>query len=282
MTQKVVLITGCTSGIGRESALLLARQGHRVFATGRNLEALSRLRESTDTINLETLALDVSDPNSIQACWAEIDRRTAGYGVDVLINNAGYAVTGALECVPIENLKAGFQVNVFGLMSLTQAVIPAMRQRRSGRIINISSIVGQITFPFEGAYVATKHAVEALSDALRLELAPFGIDVVIIQPGAIRSEFERRGDREFAQLQGNVGVYQQAMNGFQSQRQNAFKTAPDATVVASTIATAVGHRKPKIRYIVPLKARLFLAIFTWLPDFLTDAIKRTVFALART
>jgi NAD(P)-dependent dehydrogenase (short-subunit alcohol dehydrogenase family) len=128
-------------------------------------------------------------------------------------------------------------------------------------------------------YVATKHAVEALSDALRLELAPFGIDVVIIQPGAIRSEFERRGDREFSKFPGDVNIYQTAMNGFQARRQEAFKTAPNGSVVAKTIAIAVDRRKPKIRYVVPLQARFFLAIFTWLPDFITDAIKRTVFAL---
>jgi short-subunit dehydrogenase len=281
MRQKTILITGCTSGIGYESALLLAQQGHLVFATGRNLEALSKLRERASLVNLETLVLDVAQPESIQACLAEVDRRTAGYGVDVLVNNAGYAVTGPLECVSPENLKAGFEVNVFGLMRLTQAIIPKMRHRQSGRIINISSIVGQITFPLEGAYIATKHAVEALSDAMRLELAPFGIDVVIIQPGAIRSEFERRGDRELTQLQGEVSVYKTAMNGFQAQRQQLFQSAPDGSIVAKTIAMAVSHRKPKIRYVMPLKAQFFLAIFTWLPDFVTDAIKRTVFALPR-
>jgi short-subunit dehydrogenase len=276
---KIILITGCTSGIGRESALLLARQGHRVFATGRNIEALSQLRENASIRNLETLVLDISKPESIQACLAEIDRRTEGYGIDVLINNAGYAVTGPLECVSPANLKAGFEVNVFGLMMLTQSIIPMMRQRQSGQIINISSIVGRITFPLEGAYVATKHAVEALSDALRLELAPFGIDVVIVQPGAIRSEFQRRGDREFANLQGDVDVYKAVMSGFQAQRQKLFRSAPDGSVVAKIIAVAVSHRKPKIRYVVPMKAQFFLAIFTWLPDFATDAIKRIVFAL---
>jgi NAD(P)-dependent dehydrogenase (short-subunit alcohol dehydrogenase family) len=278
VSPKIILITGCTSGIGRESALLLARQGHRVFATGRSLEALAELREQA---NLETLVLDVTQPDSIQACLGDIDRLTAGDGIDVLINNAGYAVTGPLECVSPESLQAGFEVNVFGLMRLTQLVIPRMRQRRSGRIINISSIVGRITFPLEGAYVATKHAVEALSDALRLELAPFGIDIVIIQPGAIRSEFARRGDREFTKLQGDVGAYQTVIRGFQTQRQKLFQSAPDGSVVAQTIAEAVNRHRPKIRYVVPLKAQFFLAVFTWLPDFATDAIKRTVFSLPR-
>jgi short-subunit dehydrogenase len=281
MNNQVVLITGCTSGIGRETALLLARQGYRVFATGRNLDALSRLLASAGTTNLEILPLDISQPESIRACMAEINRRTSGYGVDVLINNAGYAVSGPLECISLANLKAGFEVNVFGLMALTQTVIPSMRQRQSGRIINISSIVGRITYPFEGAYVATKHAVEALSDALRFELAPFGIDVVIIQPGAIRSEFERRGNQELALLQGDFDPYKSTWSGFQSRRLEAFQNAPDGSVVANTIAKALGERKPKIRYVVPLQARFLLALFAWLPDTITDAIKRIVFAPAR-
>jgi NAD(P)-dependent dehydrogenase (short-subunit alcohol dehydrogenase family) len=181
---RTVLITGCTSGIGRATALHLAAQGHRVFATGRNPKALEELaREAKGPIH--PIELDVTSSASVEAARAMVEQETQGAGIDVLINNAGFSLGCPIELLDDAALRSVFETNVFGLVRVTRAFVPAMRARRSGLIINMSCITGRITFPFEGAYTASKYAVESISDALRLELAPFGIKVSIMEPGAI-------------------------------------------------------------------------------------------------
>ncbi len=188
-TAQTILITGATSGIGRHTALALAKAGHRVFATGRRISALASLRREAAGTRLETLELDVTSAESIASAKSEVDRRTGGYGVDALINNAGYGAMGPLEEISDEVLRAQYDTNVFGLMAVIRSFLPQMRERGFGRIVNISSIGGLVPSPMMGAYSSTKYAVEALSDALRIELRPFGIQVSIIEPGAIATEF---------------------------------------------------------------------------------------------
>ncbi|NLX51155.1 MAG: SDR family NAD(P)-dependent oxidoreductase [Deltaproteobacteria bacterium] len=179
----VVLISGCSSGIGLALSREFALRGCRVFATARRPEALADLVQET----MDTAALDVTDAGSIEACVAEVLARAGR--IDVLVNNAGYALIGPMIDLSIEDLRRQFETNVIGLMALTRAVVPAMIRQRSGLVVNMASVSGICATPFAGAYCASKAAVNLLSTSLRIELAPFGIDVVTVQPGAIRSGF---------------------------------------------------------------------------------------------
>ncbi len=180
---RTVLVTGCSTGIGRATALRLAKSGHRVFATARQEAAIADLTDA----GCDILPLDVTLEGSMLAA---VERVTAeAGGVDVLVNNAGYSQSGAVETLSGEDLRRQFETNVFGLVRMCQLTLPSMRERGGGRIINISSMGANFVFPGGGAYHATKYAVEALSDALRFEVAGFGVGVTIIQPGLIRTEF---------------------------------------------------------------------------------------------
>ncbi|MBP7341919.1 MAG: SDR family NAD(P)-dependent oxidoreductase [Smithellaceae bacterium] len=179
----VVLISGCSSGIGLALSREFALRGCRVFATARRPEALADLVQET----MDTAALDVTDAGSIEACVADVLARAGR--IDVLVNNAGYALIGPMIDLSIEDLRRQFETNVIGLMALTRAVVPAMIRQRSGLVVNMASVSGICATPFAGAYCASKAAVNLLSTSLRIELAPFGIDVVTVQPGAIRSGF---------------------------------------------------------------------------------------------
>lgn len=180
---KAVLITGCSTGIGRATAERLAQKGWRVYATARDVEKIHDLANR----GCEVLPLDVTDEGSMGAAVGEIERREGAVGV--LVNNAGYSQSGAIEEVPMEKVRRQFETNVFGLARMCQLALPGMRRQRWGRILNISSMGGVLTFPGGGYYHATKYAVEALSDALRFEVAGFNVKVTVIQPGLIRTSF---------------------------------------------------------------------------------------------
>src|SRR5881397_2583249 len=180
---KAVLITGCSSGIGRATAQHLAGRGWTVYATARRAESLTDLRAA----GCRTLALDVTDEASMQAAVRTVEETERAVGV--LVNNAGYSQSGAVESVSIDDVRRQFETNVFGLVRMCQLVLPGMREQRWGRIVNVSSMGANFTFPGGGFYHATKYAVEAISDALRFEVKGFGVDVVIVQPGLIRTEF---------------------------------------------------------------------------------------------
>ncbi|MFL6250780.1 MAG: SDR family oxidoreductase, partial [Actinomycetes bacterium] len=186
-----ILITGATSGIGRDAALRLARAGHLVLAGGRRPDALAALARDARG-RLEPVTLDVTDPASVAAARALVERRTGGRGLDVLVNNAGYALPGPLEALADADLRGLFDTNLFGLLAVTRAFVPAMRERGQGRVVNVGSIMGRVAMPLLGAYNATKHAVAAMTETLRMELAPFGITVVLVEPGAVRTGFASR------------------------------------------------------------------------------------------
>jgi NAD(P)-dependent dehydrogenase (short-subunit alcohol dehydrogenase family) len=179
----VVLISGCSSGIGLALAREFASRGCRVFATARKPEVIENLKQE----GMETAALDVTSRDSIDACVAEVLSKAGR--IDVLVNNAGYALIGPMIDLPIDDLRLQFETNVIGLMALTKAVVPHMIKNRSGLVVNIASVSGICATPFAGAYCSTKAAVNLMSTSLRLELAPFGIDVITVQPGAIKSGF---------------------------------------------------------------------------------------------
>jgi NAD(P)-dependent dehydrogenase (short-subunit alcohol dehydrogenase family) len=253
--------------------LHLARAGHRVFATGRKQALLAELEAEAkqEGLPLETLTLDVTRQDSIDAARAEVDKRTNGYGLDALINNAGYGLAGPVETITPEGMRAQFDTNVYGLLQTTQAFLPAMRRRRSGRVINVSSVGGQVTFPFFGAYHATKYAVEALSDALRRELSPFNVQVVVVEPGFIQSEFGAKSQETIAAAVAGeyAGLLGAALKNFMAS-EKSFSVGPKPIAVA--MEKAITARRPNARYAAPFTAWFFLALLHWLPTSWVDAL----------
>jgi len=283
MKESVVLVTGATSGIGRHAALALARRGHRVIAAGRREAALASLADEARAIDgarLETVVLDVTSAASIEAARAEIDRRTDGHGVDALVNNAGMPVLGPLELVDDADLRRQFDTNVFGLMAVTRAFLPQMRERGRGRIINISSMGGRITFPLGGAYHASKYAVEALSDALRIELAPFGVQVALVEPGVIKTEFIDRSMDSVAKI-GQGSCYDPVLSRADALREQTEKTAVGPEPVTRAIVHAVEARRARARYVAPFRVHFVLALFALLPTRLMDGILGAALGFSR-
>jgi NAD(P)-dependent dehydrogenase (short-subunit alcohol dehydrogenase family) len=273
---KAVLISGCSTGIGRATAARLAGNGWTVYATARNIDTIADLRDA----GCRLLALDVCDEASMRAAVRTIEDAEGAIGV--LINNAGYGQEGTVEEVPIEVIRRQFETNVFGLVRLTQLALPAMRRQQWGKIVNLSSMGGRLTFPGGGFYHATKHAVEALSDALRFEVRPFGVDVVVIEPGPIKTRF---GDTATGSLQtlGGADSPYRAFNALVAQRIHeayegplaAFAKGPEA--VAAVIEKAITTQHPRSRYPVTVAARGLMALRRWLPDRAFDAFLRTQF-----
>jgi NAD(P)-dependent dehydrogenase (short-subunit alcohol dehydrogenase family) len=266
---QVALITGCSSGIGRATALRLLQDGHTVYATARRIESLEELAAA----GCETLALDVADEESREAAVREVEARHGAVGV--LVNNAGYSQSGALETLPIDLLRAQLETNVVGLLRMCQLVLPAMRARRQGVIVNIGSMGGRLAFPGGGAYHASKYAVEALSDVLRFEVAGFGVDVVLIEPGLIRTGFADAvveqmpsSDDEYAAFNVRVAAATQSVY----ERGLLARLGGSPEDVAAVIARAVGAKRPRTRYPVTASARLMMGLRTVLPDRLWDRV----------
>jgi NADP-dependent 3-hydroxy acid dehydrogenase YdfG len=276
--QLTVLVTGASSGIGRASAVEFARRGHRVFAAARREQVLAELAATTP--NIQAIGLDVTDADSVRRGWAKIEADTGGAGVGVLVNSAGFALTGPVEILAGEDVQRQFATNVFGLLAVTRTVLPAMRARKSGRIINISSVVGRTTFPGMGVYGATKYAVEALSDALRQELASFGIRVVIMEPGFVATNIAGAADTHGGSGQAVPDGYASLVaRGNQYMAEQIAKAiAPERVAVA--IANAAEHRNPHPRYVVPASSKAVLALLTTLPDRLADRAKQRALGLS--
>jgi NAD(P)-dependent dehydrogenase (short-subunit alcohol dehydrogenase family) len=278
---KTVFITGATAGIGRTTALHLARLGHHVIASGRKQGELARLVAEGHGLagKLDAIALDVTQSASIAAAVDAVARLTGDRGLDVLINNAGFGVLGPTSEISDAEIRRQFDTNVFGLMSVTRAFLPGMRARRAGRIINVSSMGGRITMPYFGVYNATKYAVESLSDALRYELRPFGIDVALIEPGVIRTNFEATavsGLDEFA-----ATPYGHALANYQRMSRAADRFASDPIVVARAIGRAVAARRPAARYVTPRVTSVVLWLSALLPTSLWDwAMRRAGYLTA--
>jgi NADP-dependent 3-hydroxy acid dehydrogenase YdfG len=279
MPSEAVLITGCSSGIGRATAEHLAQTGWTVYATARRPEALTGLEQK----GCRTLALDVTDEGSMRAAVAAV---TEAHGaVGVLINNAGYSQSGALESVPIEQARAQFETNVFGLLRMCQLVLPGMRAQRWGKIVNLSSMGGRLTFPGGGLYHATKYAVEALSDALRFEVRGFGIDVIVIEPGLIVTRFGEVAAGSIEQA-ADGGAYANFNRKVAEVTEGAYKgpmaklgAGPEA--VARTIGRAIQARRPRARYPVTASARLMMGQRRLMPDRLWDMAMRSQFPQPR-
>jgi NAD(P)-dependent dehydrogenase (short-subunit alcohol dehydrogenase family) len=267
-----VLITGCSTGIGRATAGRLADDGWNVHATARRSESIEDLAKR----GCKTHALDVTDEGSMEKAVEEIAEDGP---IGALINNAGYSQSGAIETVPMESVRRQFETNVFGLMRMCQLVLPGMRAAGSGRIVNLSSMGGKLTFPGGGVYHATKHAVEALSDALRFEVQEFGIEVVIIEPGLIITEFGETAlgsindvteHGPYARFNAEVGrVTANAYTGSMAR----FGAGPEA--VAAKISRALTAGRPATRYKVTPSARLIMGMRRAMTDRMWDRFVRS-------
>ena len=267
-TSKTVLITGATAGIGKTTALYLANLGHHVIATGRKPAELAKVKTEAGSTKLDTILLDVTSLASISAAVLEVDKLTAGRGLDVLVNNAGYGALGPTSEIGDAEMRRQYETNVFGLMNVTRAFLPKMIERRSGRIINLSSLGGRLTLPFFGVYNSTKYAVEALSDALRYELRPFNIDVSMIEPGVIRTNFEATAVSMLDQFAATP--FAVAVEKYDDMSKFADRFASNPIVIAKAIARAVGARRPAARYLAPrttnnlmLVMKMLLPTRTW-------------------
>ncbi len=280
---KTILITGATAGIGRHAALELARLGHHVIATGRREHALESLRDEARDLpgRLDVVRMDVTDERSVRAAADRVDALTGGHGVDVLVNNAGYGQMGPLEEVTDAELRKQYDTNVFGLMNVTRAFVPRMRTRGEGRIVTVGSIGGRVTFPLMGAYNSTKYAVESLSDALRVELAPFGIRVSLVEPGPIRTEFNDRAMETIDTSKLDSSPYAPVVAQAERFRAKFEAQAAGPEVTTRAIVHAALSRRPRVRYVVPFSASLVLSVLGTLPTRLVDAIFRAVAGLDR-
>jgi NADP-dependent 3-hydroxy acid dehydrogenase YdfG len=274
---KAVLITGCSSGIGRATALKLLGSGWSVYATARRPETLAELADA----GCKTLALDVTDEQSMATAVDAVEQAEGAVGV--LINNAGYSQSGAIETVPMEAVRRQFETNVFGLVRLTQMVLPKMRAQRWGKIVNLGSMGGRLSFPGGGHYHATKHALEAISDALRFELRGFGIDVILLEPGLITTEF---GDAATASMAAVQSSQEDPYASFNATVGAVTKGAYEGPMrhlgagperVAKVIARALTRSRPPARITITPSAKLTIAARRLMSDRAWDGAMRRQF-----
>jgi NAD(P)-dependent dehydrogenase (short-subunit alcohol dehydrogenase family) len=283
---KAVLVTGCSSGIGRATALRLAGAGWRVYASARRPEALGELADA----GCHTLALDVTDEASMRAAVGTIEQADGAVGV--LVNNAGYSQSGAVETVPMDAVRRQFETNVFGPVRLIQLVLPRMRAQHRGTIVNVGSMGGRLTFPGGGHYHATKHALEAISDALRFEVRGFGIDVVLLEPGLILTEFGAAANASMAEVgvddgtpaageaaqdpyaQFNATVGAVTVGAYQGPMR-ALGGGPER--VAKVIERAITRKHPPARITITPSAKMMIATRRLMSDRMWDAAMRRQF-----
>jgi NAD(P)-dependent dehydrogenase (short-subunit alcohol dehydrogenase family) len=283
-TPKIVLITGGTDGLGKAAALLLARQRYRVFACGRSPQKraeLDRIAQEQD-LPLRTLEMNVCDDFSVQIAIEFVLEK--GGGIDVLINNAGVGYMAVVEELSMEDFRQQFETNLFGVLRVTQAVLPHMRKRRSGRIVMMSSAAGLVSPPTYGAYSASKHALEGLTNALRLEMYPFGVEVILIEPGYITTNFQQTA-KDLAQPyveKANTSPYAKIYSGAwagANQGRGDSKTTPEDC--AQVILKAIESPHPKVRYPVTSLAKLLSFGKRVMPDALLDSILRRKYGVVR-
>jgi NAD(P)-dependent dehydrogenase (short-subunit alcohol dehydrogenase family) len=273
-----VLVTGCSSGIGAATAARLAEAGWTVYATARRPETLAELEAK----GCRTMALDVDDEGSRRAAVDAVVEAEGAVGV--LVNNAGYSQSGAVESVPEDRVRAQFETNVFAPLALCREVLPGMREQRWGKIVNVSSMGGRFTFPGGGLYHATKHALEALSDALRFEVRGFGVDVILIEPGLIRTAFGETasggvseagaGEGDYAQFNAHVA---RATESVYEKGSPVGRLGGPPEAVAKVITKALSARRPRARYTVTPSAKLLIGQRALLPDRGWDAVMRAQF-----
>jgi NAD(P)-dependent dehydrogenase (short-subunit alcohol dehydrogenase family) len=275
LEKQVVLVTGCSTGIGRALARELHAGGHRVFASARRPESIADLAAA----GVGAVRLDVNDPGSVAAAVADVERRAGR--IDVLVNNAGINVFGPLLEQPLAEIREVFETNVLGLLAVTQAVVPGMADRRRGRVVNIGSVVGVLPTPYAGAYCASKSAVHMLSEVLRMEIEPFGIDVVLVQPGGVKSAIADSGARELERYKSERSRYREAYAGIEKRaRASQENPMPAEEFARELVRQALATPAPRVVRLgtgadtLPRMAEL--------PGEQRDALLRANFGLDRT
>ena len=275
LEKQVVLITGCSSGIGRALSRELADRGHRVFPSARRPETIEDLRSD----RVEPLALDVTDPDSIsKAVRTVLD--VAGH-LDILVNNAGINTIGPTPEIPVDDVRRNVETNLVGPLALIQAVFPHMADRGSGRIVNVGSVVGVVGTPFVGPYAATKAGLHMLSDVLRMEVAPFGIDVVVVQPGAIRSSMGDNASRGVERYRDGESRYRPVAGSIAERARLSQRNPTPTGDFARTIADAITRTRPPRRVRAGSHATLLPALGTLLPRAALDRIFSRRFGLTK-
>ncbi|WP_236980919.1 oxidoreductase [Membranihabitans maritimus] len=259
--KKVIVITGASSGMGKSAAQILHQQGHTIYGAARRVEKMQDLAEE----GINVISMDLTQEGSmVDAVYSILDREGK---IDVLINNAGYGSYGAIEDVPMEEARRQFEVNLFGMARLTQLVLPAMRKNKYGRIVNISSMGGKIYTPLGGWYHATKHALEGWSDCLRLEVKEFGIDVVVVEPGGIKTPWGGIAIDHLEKTSGNGPYKKLAHKVIEGMKETyAGNRLTDVDILGSTIAKAATEDNPKTRYVKGFMAKPAIASRKWLGD----------------
>jgi len=270
-TKRTILITGASSGIGKESAQALIAMGHIVYVAARRVEKMDDLRE----LGCIPLKMDVTQESDIVDALETIKAQHGG--VDVLFNNAGFGLYGPMENISIDEARYQFEVNLFGLARVTQLVIPQMREKGWGRIINTSSMGGKVYTPLGAWYHATKHALEGWSDSLRLELEPFGIDVVILEPGAIKTEFGEVMSRDLMERTQN-SPYAKMGKGLMEMQKKEYESGggSDPRVISDLVVKAIEASRPQTRYVAGKYARPMLFLRRWVSDRAFDRIIRSM------
>ena len=269
---QVVIVTGASAGIGEATARMLAGKGATVVITARRADRLEKLKQQIEAVGgrAHAVAGDITSDVDRKRLVEEV---VTSFGrIDALVNNAGYGQRGPIELVSVESIRQNFETNLFSLIALTQLVIPIMRRQKRGRIVNISSVAGKIARPLSSVYDATKHALEAISDGLRGELATFGIKVVIIEPGFIITEFlgvANEGAREFTE---SDNPYKSFFEGFGAGYQRMRKMAGKPDDIALLVLKALTAANPRARYAAPRHAKLAIALKRWLPSALFEGI----------
>lgn len=268
--ERVILVTGCSSGIGRATVLEASSRGHRVFASARQLADLTDLGRPP---GLSALRIDVTDAESIRAAIADV-RRHAGR-LDALVNNAGFAQYGAAEEVTAEQWRAQFDANLFGTIEMTRSALPLMRESGGGTIVMVSSVGGRLVVPFAAPYCASKHALEALADALRVEVGPFNIRTVVVEPGPIETRFDERARERVAPLLSRPGPYRELYVGAERAMNGDFQRGRrPAGTVARVILDAIESRRPRARYRVTPMAKTLIPLSRLLPSRWIDGLMR--------
>jgi short-subunit dehydrogenase len=260
---KTVLVTGASAGIGKATAIHLAQNGYNVYGAARRTDKMQDLK----IYGIKTIALDVTKDDSMVACVEQIFKEAGS--IDILVNNAGFGSAGAIEDLPMEDARYQLEVNVFGPLRLTQLVLPKMRENRDGKVVNISSIGGKVAFPLNGWYHASKFAIEALSDSLRMEVKQFGIDIIVIEPGGIKSEWAEIANDNMKRISGKT-AYKDIVAS--AEKATANLNLPEPIVIAKLIQEGIEAKNPKTRYVGGFSAKPILMIRKLLSDKLMDKV----------
>ncbi|WP_316753855.1 oxidoreductase [Pedobacter gandavensis] len=263
--KKTVLVTGASAGIGRATAIYLAQNGYLVYGAARRMDKMQDLKP----YGIRPIALDLANDESITVCVGEIFNEVGS--IDILVNNAGFGCEGAIEDVTMEKARYQMEVNVFGAMRLSQLALPEMRKKNYGKIINISSVGGKIALPLGGWYHASKFAIEALSDSMRMEVRPFGIDVIVIEPGGIKSEWGNIALESLVNVSGN-SAYKEMVKGAEKGFRQTEKNNSEPIVIARLIKKVIEAVRPSTRYAGGSMAKPMLFLRSILPDRILDRL----------